>query len=121
MLVGSILAWGALVGIALIWFFSDKLRFVTGLATGTGLAVFMAVHISIVVRDSIDGSKSPVRLKIMAAMRYPVVLLVMVIMCVTKAGSPIPAFLGLIGLKAGAYFTILRINKRELHQSVIDS
>ena len=53
-LVLGIIAYGAAVFLAGIWFVPDKLRFTTGLAIGIALACGMAVNMAVVLRDAVE-------------------------------------------------------------------
>jgi hypothetical protein len=103
-LVLGICIYGIAVELIGVWFVIDKLRYTTGLLIGLGLAIFMSVHIAMVIENAVAcGGESTKMLAAKSVLRYLVVTVVLVVMMVTKAGSLIPAFIGILGLKASAY------------------
>lgn len=105
-LVIGILLYGAVLQVAGIWFAADKLRYSTGLWIGIALAVGMAVHIAIIIRDAVDYAASGSNDKVLAAksaLRYIVIVIVFFVMMKFNLGNLISAFLGVMGLKIAAY------------------
>lgn len=105
-LVAGIIIYGVLVQFIGVWFVSDKLRYSTGLWFGIAVAIGMAVHLAIVIYDSVavDGSKAANRRIIMkSALRYIVVVILFFILGYFNLGNLITAFLGVLGLKISAY------------------
>lgn len=105
-LVLGIIAYGAAVFLAGIWFVPDKLRFTTGLAIGIALACGMAVNMAVVLRDAVEiYGEAKARSKIIARSitRYLVVVIVFFVMMKWKFGSLLAAFIGVLGLKISAY------------------
>ena len=99
-LVLGIIAYGAAVFLAGIWFVPDKLRFTTGLACG------MAVNMAVVLRDAVEiYGEAKARSKIIARSitRYLVVVIVFFVMMKWELGSLPAAFIGVLGLKISAY------------------
>lgn len=105
-LVAGIIIYGVLVQFIGVWFVSDKLRYSTGLWFGIAVAIGMAVHLAIVIYDSVavDGSKAANRRIIMkSALRYIVVVILFFILGYFNLGNLFTAFLGVLGLKMSAY------------------
>ena len=110
-LVLGIIAYGAAVFLAGIWFVPDKLRFTTGiveggLAVGIALACGMAVNMAVVLRDAVEiYGEAKARSKIIARSitRYLVVVIVFFVMMKWELGSLPAAFIGVLGLKISAY------------------
>lgn len=105
-LVAGIIIYGVLVQFIGVWFVSDKLRYSTGLWFGIAVAIGMAIHLAIVIYDSVavDGSKAANRRIIMkSALRYIVVVILFFILGYFNLGNLITAFLGVLGLKISAY------------------
>ncbi len=103
-LVVGILIYGLIAEFIGVWFVKDKLHYTSGLLIGLGLAVFMGVHIAIVIEQAVaTGGESTKVLAAKSVLRYIVVTVVLVVMMITKIGSLIPAFIGILGLKASAY------------------
>ena len=103
-LVFGILLWGVAAEAIGIWFVTDKAGYTIGLLCGLGCAIFMGVHIALVIEQAVrtEGG-APKILAAKSVMRYLVVTVVLVVMMITKVGSLIPAFIGILGLKVSAY------------------
>ena len=100
-LVLGIIAYGAAVFLAGIWFVPDKLRFTTGLALACGM-----VNMAVVLRDAVEiYGEAKARSKIIARSitRYLVVVIVFFVMMKWELGSLPAAFIGVLGLKISAY------------------
>ncbi|MCR5640041.1 MAG: hypothetical protein K6G04_01660 [Lachnospiraceae bacterium] len=102
-LILGILIYGVLVEAIGVWFVSDRIRYTIGLLCGLGCAIFMAVHIALVIEHAVHGGGQPRILAAKSVLRYLVVTVVLVVMMVTKIGGLIPAFIGILGLKVSAY------------------
>lgn len=103
-LVLGILLYGAVVQIAGIWLVEDKLRYSSGLWIGIGCAVFLAVHIAMVLEESVRiGGDQSRRLSAKSVFRYLTVAAVFLVMMKFELGSLVSAFIGVMGLKASAY------------------
>lgn len=103
-LVAGILLYGAAIELAGVWLAEDKLRYSVGLWIGIGCAVFMAVHIALVLEESarIGGDQSR-RLSAKSVLRYLIVVAVFLVMMKFELGNLLPAFIGVMGLKVSAY------------------
>lgn len=103
-LVVSIVIYGLLVELIGVWFVTDKLRFTTGLWCGELCAIFMAIHIAIVLRDAVEaGGDNTRRMSAKSVLRYVVVVIVFLVMMIFRLGDFIAAFIGVLGLKVCAY------------------
>lgn len=105
-LIAGILLYGVLVEVIGVWFAEDKLRYTTGLLIGIALACGMAVHMAMVLQDTVatgaEVSSRMIALK--SILRYVVVVVVFVVMLYFNLGSLLTGFLGVFGLKVSAYF-----------------
>ena len=100
-LVLGIIVYGVLAELIGVWFVTDKVRYSTGLLIGISLAVGMAIHIAVVIRDAVEiygehGARNRVIAK--SLLRYVVVVIVFF-------GNLFSAFIGVLGLKIAAYLT----------------
>ena len=87
-----------------VWFVEDKLRYTTGLWIGELCAISMAIHIAIIIRDSIaSGGDHTKMMAVKSVLRYVVVVIVFLVMTYFHLGNFIAAFIGVLGLKVGAY------------------
>lgn len=105
-LIINIILYGLLVQVIGIWFVADKLRYTTGLWFGIAAAGGMAVHMAIVIRDSVDlMAEKQIRRRVVlfSLLRYIVVVLVFAAVMFFRLGNPIVMFIGVMGLKAAAY------------------
>lgn len=122
MLVLGILIFSVLVEFIGVWFVTDKLRYTTGLLIGTGLAVFLAINISMVIWDSVRlGEGHAKLLAFKSVLRYVVVCVVLFLMMAFKAGNLFTALAGIMGLKVSAYAQPLLnkiFNKKNLQEGV---
>lgn len=104
-MIMGILLYGIVVELAGVWFVSDKLKYTTGLWIGIAAAVGMAVHMAVILFDAVDlswnGAKSKVTL--WNILRYLVLVIVFFVTAYFKLGNLVMLFIGVMGLKAGAY------------------
>ena len=114
-LLFGILLYGGVVELLGVWFVRDKVGYTLGLLICLGCAVFMGVHIAMVIEDAVrTGGGATKLLAAKSVLRYIVVTVVLVVMMVTKVGSLIPAFIGILGLKVSAYAQPL-LHKKLFH------
>lgn len=105
-LVLEILAWGLLVQLVGVWFVADKLRYTTGLWIGIAAAIGMAIHMAVVIHDTVDmmaEKRARVRATVFSLLRYIVLAALFAVVLYFHLGSIIPMFLGVMGLKVAAY------------------
>lgn len=104
MLVLGILAYGLLVELIGVWFVSDKIRYTTGLLIGIACAIGMAIHIAMIIEESVRiGEGHTKLLSFKSVMRYLVLCAIMILMTFFKLGNMFTAIIGVLGLKVSAY------------------
>ena len=114
-LVLGILIYGLLVEVIGVWFVNDKVRYTSGLAIGISCAVGLAIHIAMIIEESVRiGEGHEKYLSFKSVMRYLVLCAVLILMMVFKLGNMFTALIGVLGLKVSAYAQPLlyRIIKR---------
>ena len=100
----GILIYGVLVEAIGVWFASDKLLFTTGLLIGIGCALGMAIHLAVILEETVrTRNAAPKMIKLKSVLRYLVVVAVFFFMMYFHLGNLISAFIGVLGLKASAY------------------
>ena len=105
LMIGIIL-WGIVEQLVGVWFVSDWLRYSTGVWIGILTACGMAVHMAVILGDAMDiGAENAVRNKVAfhSVLRYLVVVAVFFITAKFRLGNVIAVFIGVMGLKIGAY------------------
>lgn len=105
-LIVNIVLYGLLVQVIGVWFVADKLRYSIGLWMGIAVAAGMAVHMAVVIRDSVDlVAEKQIRRRVVlfSLLRYVIVVLVFAAVLFFRFGNPVVMFLGVMGLKAAAY------------------
>ncbi|MBQ1901824.1 MAG: hypothetical protein II169_04665 [Lachnospiraceae bacterium] len=103
-LVVTIIIYGIIVELIGVWFAESKVLFTTGLWIGELCAIFMAIHIAIIIRDAVSlGESSAKRMAAKSVLRYVVVVIVFLGMTYFRLGSFVAAFIGVLGLKVCAY------------------
>lgn len=120
-LIWGILIYGIVVQLAGVWFTEDKWSYSTGLWIGIALAVGMAIHMAVVLNDAADIAAEEAakkRVIFQSTLRYAVVVILFFLAAYFKLGNLITLFIGVMGLKAGAYLqplthkVILRLTGR---------
>lgn len=104
-LIMGILLFGVVVQAAGIWFVTDKIRYTTGLWIGIACAVGMAIHMAVILQDAMELHENGARGKvtIQYLIRYVVIVIVFFLTAYLNLGNLITLFIGVMGLKAGAY------------------
>lgn len=104
-LILGILIYEIVVEFTGIWFVKDKLGYSIGLLIGAATAIGMAVHMAVVLRDSMDMAESgrTRRIALQYVLRYLVVVAVFFVTAYFEIGNVMVAFVGVMGLKVGAY------------------
>lgn len=104
MWAGGIL-FGMLCQVSIVWFVKDKAGYSLGLWLGITAAVLTMLHLSISLDKALDldegGAKKHMVIQNLA--RYFVIIVFLVVLMITDFANPLAAFLGLMGVKAGAY------------------
>lgn len=104
MLVLGILAYGLLVELIGVWFVDDKIRYTTGLIIGIACAIGLAIHIAMIIEESVRiGEGHEKLLSFKSVLRYLVLCAVMIVMSYFKLGNMFTAIIGILGLKVSAY------------------
>ena len=106
-LVVGIILYGIVIQLTGVWFVEDKLRYSTGLWAGIIMGVGLAIHLAIVIRDTVemggDTKHANGRVIAKSLMRYCTVVILFFILGYFHLGNLITAFLGVMGLKVSAY------------------
>ena len=79
----------------------------TGLWIGIAAAMGMAIHMAVVILDTMDlaiEKQAKVRTTVFSMLRYLVVVLLFVVVSYFHLGNVLTMFIGIMGLKAAAYF-----------------
>ena len=117
-LILGILAYGLLVELIGVWFVSDKIRYTTGLLIGIGCAVGMAIHISMIIEESVRiGEGHEKYLSFKSVMRYLVLRVIIFTMAFFNLGNMFTALIGVLGLKVSAYAQPLLIKILSRHKA----
>lgn len=104
MWVGTVL-FGAVCQVSVVWFLKDKAGYSIGLWLGIIAALITILHLSVTLDKALDlgegGAKK--HMVIQNLVRYFVLIIFLVVLMITDFANPLAAFLGLMGVKAGAY------------------
>lgn len=106
-LILEIILYGVVIQLAGVWFVDDKLLYSTGLWLGIAAAALMAIHMAVVILDSVDSMlerKAKIRTTVYSVLRYVAVVAAFIIVAYFKLGNILAMFVGVMGLKAAAYF-----------------
>lgn len=106
-LILEIFLYGLLVQLVGVWFVEEKLLYSTGLWIGIGTAMGMAIHMAVVIMDTVDlviERKAKMRTTFFSVLRYLVVVAIFAVVIYFGLGNVIAMFIGVMGLKAAAYF-----------------
>ena len=100
----SMIFYGIIVEVIGICFIKDKMYFTIGLWFGVFLALAAAVHMWWGLDKAMDMGNGASKYALSQNMiRYGVIVVAFGALCVLDVGNPIAAFVGIMGLKAGAY------------------
>ena len=104
MWVGTVL-FGTLCQVSVVWFLKDKAGYSIGLWLGIVAALITILHLSISLDKALDlgegGAKK--HMVIQNLVRYFVLIIFLGILMITDFANPLAAFLGIMGIKLGAY------------------
>lgn len=106
--------------IAGMFFVKSMLKYTIGLWIGIILALACAYHMwwsldrNLSLNADNEGAARAFAIK-QSMIRYVVILLVFLVICITDFAYPLSAFLGIMGLKVGAY--LQPVINRLLHKS----
>ena len=104
MWVGTVL-FGVLCQVSVIWFVKDKAGYSIGLWMGITAAVLTILHLSVSLNKALDLGEAGAKkhMVIQNLVRYFVLIVFLGLLMITDFANPLAAFLGLMGVKAGAY------------------
>ena len=91
-----------------VWFVASPVRYILGIAAGAALAIFSAIHMHWSISRNLEfnkgneGGANAYAVK-SSMIRYAIILVVFLFFCLTDFAYPLAVFLGIMGLKAGAY------------------
>ena len=104
MWLGTVL-FGAVCQLGLVWFLKDKLGYSIGLWLGIMAALLTILHLSVSLEKALDLDEGGAKKHMVTQnlVRYFVLILFLVVLMITDFANPLAAFLGLMGVKAGAY------------------
>ena len=91
-----------------IWFVESPVKYALGVLAGAVLALLSAIHMYWSIRKNLevnmDNASAANAYSVKNSMiRYGVILIVFLFFCLTDIAYPLAVFLGIMGLKAGAY------------------
>lgn len=100
----GILPYAAVCQLVPVWFVKDRAGYSAGLWIGLALAFAGAYHMWHTLDTALELGEGGAKKSILknSALRYAAVVLVLLFLMITEAGNPLSAFLGLMGVKAGA-------------------
>ncbi len=120
-LVFGILLYGVLIEVIGVWFVSDKLRYTTGLIIGVACAIGLAIHIAMIIEESVRiGEGHEKYLSFKSVMRYLVLCAVLILMTFFKLGNMFTALIGVLGLKVSAYAQPLLIKLSKIYPQTVE-
>ena len=104
MWLGTVL-FGAVCQLGLVWFLKDKSGYSIGLWLGIVAALLTILHLSVSLEKALDLDEGGAKKHMVTQnlVRYFVLILFLVVLMITDFANPLAAFLGLMGVKAGAY------------------
>ena len=107
-LMAGILLFGLVCLVVGVWFVNSPLKYIMGLLIGLILALLAAWHMHWSICRNMDlnagnnGAANAYAVK-SSMIRYAIILVVFLAVCLTDFAYPLAVFLGIMGLKAGAY------------------
>lgn len=107
-LLAGISLFEILAVLAGIWFVDSPVKYVLGILAGAVLALLAAIHMYWSIRKNLevnmDNASAANAYSVKSSMiRYGVILIVFLFFSLTDIAYPLAVFLGIMGLKAGAY------------------
>lgn len=91
--------------LTVVWFVLDKSDFSIGLWLGGLMAILATFHLSISLERALDFDEGGAKkhMVIQNLVRYFVLIIFLGILMITDFANPLAAFLGIMGIKIGAY------------------
>lgn len=104
-LIGLVMLHAILVEFIGVWFVADKLHYSLGVLTGLVLAIFMLVHMAVVIEDSllVMDRRGKIWVSMKGIFRYIIIAGVVIAMVYVQWGSYISCFITILGVKMAAY------------------
>lgn len=104
MCIGT-LFFGMICQCTIVFFVKDKAGYSIGLWLGILMAIITTFHLSISLNKALDYDEGGAKrhMVIQNLVRYFVLILFLGLLMITDFANPLAAFLGLMGIKAGAY------------------
>ncbi len=104
-LLFGIVLFGILCQVVICFLVEDKTGCSIGLWIGVCTAIFMAFHMAVTLNAAVerDVKGAQAQATRQNIIRYLVVVIILGILVLTKAGNPLAAFAGVMGLKVSAY------------------
>ena len=104
MWLGTVL-FGVVCQVGPIWFMKDKIGYSIGLWLGIIASLLTVLHLSTSLERalSLDEGSAKKHMVTQNLVRYFVIIVFLVVLMITDFANPLAAFLGLMGVKAGAY------------------
>lgn len=96
---------GILCQTGIVWFVKDKISYSIGLWLGILAALMVVLHLNKTLKRALELGENGAKRHIVlwSLVRYFVIIVLMAVIMITDFASPLAAFLGLMGIKAGAY------------------
>lgn len=105
LILGTLL-FGVAAALLGVWWVDDKKMFLAGLAIGTAVSVWRAIHMQSTLEKILEfeGKAAQAKMAMSYAVRMLAVIIVLALMVVMELGNTaiLMCFVGLFGLKAGA-------------------
>ena len=96
--------WGLVCQVLPVWFIEDRMGYSLGLWIGVALAGAAAYHMWWALDKGLDDEGTAQGyIRKQGLIRYGVIVVVFGVLMLTDVADPIAAFLGIMGLKSGAY------------------
>ncbi len=104
-LVCGILFWGLLCQVSGVWFVKDPISYSVGLWIGIMIAILAGLHMYISLDRAFSEPAGNVarRMTVSNLFRYVAIVAVFALVVLSGIGNPILTFVGIMGLKVGAY------------------
>lgn len=104
-LIMIVVVYAILVELVGVWFSAEKLKYTLGVLTGLILAIFMLIHMAVIIDDSlmVTEKRGKIWISVKAIFRYLVIGGVVIGMTYFQWGSFVSCFITIFGVKVAAY------------------
>ena len=103
LLVGIVI-YGLLLQLIPVWFVADKASYSLAMWIGIVTAICMALHMYRTLERALSYADTAQKtVAVNSMLRYAIAIVVLLIVQYRSLGNPVVTFLGIMGLKAGAY------------------